>query len=200
VKLAKRRGVLECRLALAVVLGCSGNTHIYPIDRSRGTGGASNASSSTSSSSGCTMGAIDLDVDDAGTRHFPAACAGVSPSMAKAAVGYLVEGGAAPGAHDLHVAGCASADAGAEGVALTIPQVLAAGMFASGDATYTPPMGSTWTTMDGGAFALSLTKLGPVGDTIEGTFTASVSPPMSQASHALSGWFHVCHAADVIAP
>jgi hypothetical protein len=65
---------------------------------------------------------------------------------------------------------------------------------------YSDPGGSTWG-FPNDQHTITYTKLGMVGDTIEGTFTATVSHVMNgNAAHLLSGSFIVCHQPDELVP
>ena len=173
-----------------------------------GTGGdATTTTSSTSSGSGtggagggsACSGFIDVSEDGGATQHFASICEGTwGSSETMTAVGYHFSGGAAPGADHLEIIGCASAGAKSAGLHLTTPKVDAPGTFTDGSASYTNSMGAGWSTgFD--PYKIVITKLGPPGGVIEGTFTLSVTGP-TDSMKKLTGTFHVCRVADQNAP
>jgi hypothetical protein len=176
-----------------------------------GAGAAASSASSGSTSGaggaggGACVGAIDLVVDGA-PEHLPSACSGYNPQMSLQAIGYLIEGGVVPpddggvslGGPRLEMFGCASAAVASEGVELLAYDVTAPGSFTVGLVRYTDAGGLSWGMMSD-PFVLDVTKLGPVGDSIEGTVTATVSMG-GNAAHDITGSFHVCRAPDEIFP
>jgi hypothetical protein len=79
---------------------------------------------------------------------------------------------------------------------------MAAGDYGTGTdiVQYTDPLGSTWG-FSNDSFKVTITNLGSRGDTIDGTFTATLSHVMNgNAAHNLSGSFSVCHQPDELVP
>jgi hypothetical protein len=132
--------------------------------------------------------------------HLASDCASDTwnPGMATTPVGYLLEGGVAPGLSNLNVYGCVSKAVNSEGISLLVSGVKAPGTFTSGTATYTDAGGAAWS--NGGALMVTVTKLGAVGGTIEGTLSATVTHPPSQVAQTIAGSFKVCHIGDELVP
>jgi hypothetical protein len=104
----------------------------------------------------------------------------------------------APGLSTLFVDGCVSTANNAVGVSFSVPMVTATGSFTSGSVTYTDSSAAQWT--NPANFDVTLTKLGVVGDTLEGTFSGDVIHPPSQVAQMVSGSFKVCRLPDEDAP
>ncbi len=197
----------------------SGSTTTSSSTTSSGTGGStsssstSSSSSTTSSTSGSTsssttssstggtgcVGSVDLTVAGQAV-HLGTNCAsdGYDPSNSMTPSGYLLEGGAPPGASTLMTYGCVSETAGAQGLALSVPNVKAAGTFTTGTLTYTDANGKVWS--NSGGFSVTVTTLGAEGDTIVGTVSSGIISPPSQVALQLTGSFTVCHTADELTP
>jgi hypothetical protein len=207
---------LSAVVPAALLAACSGN--VATVGSGSGSGGSSTTSSSaggaatssgTSSSSGSTgssgggcVSSIDLAVDNAAPKHLTSICAGASwnPTNSAAPIGYGVEGGFTNMFIAQHVLGCVGAAAGSEGIELVTYMAMSPGKYTSGSSTYTDPMGGVWTTIGATSYQVTLTKVGPVGDSIEGTFSDFVGQPMKQQAHPLTGSFHVCHVPDEQVP
>ncbi len=168
-----------------------------------GSGSSSTGSSGTSTSSGgaggSCVGWVDVTVNEA-TLQFQSNCAsdGWNPGMSAAPSGYIWSGGPPPGGTGLNLYGCATEAAGSPGLSLQVPSVTAPGTFAGGTATYTDEGGGVWSSP--GTSTVVVTQLGAVGQTIEGTFTATVSNPPADGMEDISGSFSVCHIHDEQAP
>ncbi len=145
------------------------------------------------------MGSVDLVVGNAAPLHLPSDCASDTwnPSMSTTPAGYLMQGGPPPGASTLDGFGCVSKAVASEGLSFSVAGVKAPGTFTSGTATYTDAQGANWVS---GAFNLTVTKLGAVGDTIEGSLTATVTHPPSLVAQSISATFKVCHIEDQDVP
>jgi hypothetical protein len=162
---------------------------------------SSTGSGGTSSSTGGGACAGYIDMSEAGgdKLHFASICAGYwGSSETMTAVGYHFAGGAAPGADEIDINGCAGTAAGSAGVTLQTPKVAAPGTFTDGAITYTDGNGVVWSTM-ADAYQIVITKLDAPGGVIEGTFTGTVSG-VGTAKKSLTGAFHVCRVADENAP
>jgi hypothetical protein len=115
--------------------------------------------------------------------------------MSSAAIGFLLQGGPAPGLHDLHIVGCQFPMVGSQGIQMIAAGVTAPGQFSAGTMSYTDPMGQQWSAS---AFQVNVTKLGPVGDTIEGWYFGMLQH--GTASMEVKGGFQVCHVPDEDVP
>jgi hypothetical protein len=127
--------------------------------------------------------------------------------MSPQALGYLIEGGVVPPPVDggasldgprLQMFGCVSATQASEGVELLAYDVSGPGSFTVGVVLYTDAAGTAWGLMSD-PFVLDVTRIGAVGDSIEGTVKANVSRG-GNAAHELAGSFHVCRAPDESVP
>ena len=179
-----------------------------------GTGGAGGTSTtttthttSTTSSSSSTGGAggteclgeLEVVVDNGAPVPFASMCQGAWGSdESNKAVGYMFSGGPAPGSQGLVVLGCAHSYAGSQGIILAPRNATSPGTYTAGTATYTDENGGSWGA-DGDPFHMTVTKLGPVGGSIEGTFQALVTHG-GNAGHNVSGTFNVCRVSDMLAP
>jgi hypothetical protein len=114
------------------------------------------------------------------------------------AVGYHFAGGAAPGADEIDMNGCAGTGNNAAGLQFQTPKVTAPGTFLDGAVSYTDAAGVTLSTA-GDAYKMVITRLDPPGGVIEGTFDATVTGP-TDAKRTLTGTFHVCRVANEDAP
>jgi hypothetical protein len=226
----KRTSILLTFLPLVVFTACGGSVAANGTTTSSGSGGSgstssttgstsssgstststgsststsssSTTSSSTSTSSSTTggpacVGSAQLMVGDAPVQ-LPSNCASDTwGSTATTPVGYVQAGGASADQNTLVIFGCVSAAAGSQGIVLSAPNVTAPGTFTGGTATYTDMSGNDWT----GTPQVVVTTLGAVGDTIEGTFTASVTHPPSQIAENVTGTFSVCRIGDQLTP
>jgi hypothetical protein len=128
-------------------------------------------------------------------------CAGTwNPKMTTQAEGYVLQGGPAPGVYALHIVGCASAAANSEGLDISLSDAKAPATYTAGLVRYTDPQGSGWGYAND-PFKVTITKLGAVGDTVEGTFSATVAHVMNgNAAHLLTGAFTVCRQPDEDVP
>ncbi|MEP7119676.1 MAG: hypothetical protein ABJE95_02155 [Byssovorax sp.] len=196
--------------------GGSGSTTSSGSNSTSGTGvggGASTSSTSgtaaTSSASGSgTTGAgggnacsgyIDLTENNEVKMHFPSICMGSwGSNETMTAVGYHFAGGAAPGADEIDIHGCATTGAGSAGLLLRTPKVTAPGTFLDGDASYTDAAGVQLSS-SADPYKIVITKLDPPGGVIEGTFDVTVTSP-TDAKKTLVGSFHVCRVADENVP
>ena len=89
----------------------------------------------------------------------------------------------------LRVVGCKTSAAKSEGVVLEALNANTVGTYTMGTPHYTDTNGMAWGT-GADPFNMVVTKLGPAGQPIEGTFTAT------SGAHSLTGSFHVCHGTD----
>jgi hypothetical protein len=149
---------------------------------------------------GCA-GYIDLTEDNGAPMHWTSICFdawGWPSSMT--AVGYLMSGGPAPGAHELDVEGCQNSGdlVASPGIHLTASNAMSPGTYTTGSIRYTDAMSTLWG-VPGDGVAITVTTIGPVGGHIEGTFSGSVSHG-GNAAHLLAGSFDVCRVADELAP
>jgi hypothetical protein len=204
-----KRILVLASISLAISAGCGGTTVTAVGSGSGGstttkttttgttTSGLTLSSSSSSSSSGsgaCTgvPSWIDMAVDNGAPEHLTSWCPGSvwNPENSTTPFGYEFA------VAELHVVGCG----GVEGIELVATPATAPGAFTMGSAKYTDPMGGVWWTMPGSMFQVTVTKLGPLGDTIEGTFSAWTEQPNKQQAHPVTGSFHVCHVEDLLPP
>jgi hypothetical protein len=172
--------------------------------------GAGGASASTSSASGTTgssgtggsgacSGFIDVTETGGVPQHFASICAGSwGSSETMTAVGFHFAGGAAPGADEIDINGCATAAAGSAGLHLRTPKVSAPGTFLDGDADYVDAAGVPLSSA-ADPYKIVITKLDQPGGVIEGTFDLTVTGP-TDGKKALTGTFHVCRVANEDAP
>jgi hypothetical protein len=130
---------------------------------------------------------------------FTSVCASAvgNPDMISTAYGYLVLGGVNPGMSSLQIYGCQSASIGSEGVYLTSSDVKGPGTFANGLMYFTDAMGGLWSSVKS---SLTVTKIGPVGDTIEGYFNGAFAEPSHPNLLVVKGTFSVCHGPDLAGP
>jgi hypothetical protein len=182
----------------------SGSTSSTTTSSSTTSSGTTTSSSSSTGSSsgdgGCTTGSIELVLDFGAPETLSSACMGSwNPKNVPGAEGYVIAGGPPPGGYDLFVVGCASNAAVSEGLLLEA-SAMTPGTYTTGMVQYTDPGGSQWA-YPIGPFKITYTKLGMVGDTIEGTFAATVTHVMNgNAAHQLEGSFVVCHQPDELLP
>jgi hypothetical protein len=116
--------------------------------------------------------------------------------MSNAAIGYLVQGGPAPGISDLHIVACSGPNPKSEGIHIIQQNVMGPGMFFGNGTTFVDALGTPWTAL---MIEVNVTKLGPVGDTIEGNYFGSFGGP-GQPLLNVKGDFHVCHTPDQEVP
>jgi hypothetical protein len=166
---------------------------------SSGTSSSSSSSTSSSGSTGC-VGSVDVTVGGM-PAHFTSDCATDTwnPGGATTALGYLFEGGPAPGVSDLEIYGCVSTAAGSQGISISVPGVTAPGTFGDGSASYTLS-GGGGTFTNTGSLNVVVTTLGATGDTIEGTFSGALFDPPTTLTLDVSGSFTVCHIKDELTP
>ena len=195
--------------SLALLLAaCGGNVEIGSSGATSGAGGSTaTGSTGAGETGGACVAYVDPVVDDGAPHHLTSVCAsGWNPQMSPQPIGYLIEGGVVPpvdggvslGGPRLEIFGCASAAPGSEGVELLAYDVTAPGKFTVGLTRYTDAGGLSWGMMSD-PFVLHVTKLGAVGDSIEGTVTATVTHG-GNAAHTIAGSFHVCRAPDELVP
>jgi hypothetical protein len=171
-----------------------------------GAGGGASTSSATSGSgtsgaggSSACAGYIDLTENNEAKLHFGSICMGSwGSSETMTAVGYHFAGGAAPGADEIDIDGCATTGANAPGLHLRTPKVSAPGTFLDGAADYTDAAGVPFSTA-GDPYKIVITKLDPPGGVIEGTFELTVTGP-TDGKKTLTGAFHVCRVGDENVP
>jgi hypothetical protein len=122
--------------------------------------------------------------------------------MATTPTGFsFVHGSPPPGGQELYIDGCAAGAPGSEGLHIGLSNAIAPGTYTDGSVDYTDASAATWDAGDPFSFIVAITKLGAVGDSIDGTFTATVTRVMSaDAAHSLSGSFHVCRVKDEVLP
>jgi hypothetical protein len=118
-----------------------------------------------------------------------------NPDMIGTAYGFLLQGGPPPGASTLNIFACQTPSPGSEGIQINVPNVTSTGTFADGTMVFTDPMGVMWFSM---GTNFTVTKLGPVGDTIEGFFDGMFYA--SGKPLAMKGQFQVCHGPNEEAP
>jgi hypothetical protein len=202
--------------------GCSGSTTTM-ISGATGAGGGSSSTSATASSAtsshastsgaggqgtggqgtggqGCT-GFIDVTQDKGAPMHWTSICFdGWGWPSSMTAVGWLLAGGAGPGAHSIDVEGCQNSGdlVASPGIHLSATNAMSPGTYTAGSITYTDSMSTPWG-VPGDGFMMTVTKIDPVGGHIDGTFSGSVSHG-GNAAHALAGSFHVCRVADELVP
>jgi hypothetical protein len=166
-----------------------------------GVGGSTSSATTSGAGGGACMGTVALAVGTGVPDLLTSDCATDTwnPGMAHTPVGYLLEGGPPPGASNLDGYGCASGAASSKGLSFIAPDVKAPGTFTNGTATYTDDQGNVWTNTNGG-FSITITKLGAVGDTIDGIVTATVTHPPSGLAQNVSAKFTLCHINDEDVP
>jgi hypothetical protein len=118
--------------------------------------------------------------------------------MATTPVAYLLQGGVAPGASDLHGYGCASKAANSSGLSFLVDDVTAPGTFTNGSVTYSDATGDTGYVVT--AVTITVTKLGGVGDTVVGSLTGTLTHPPLGVAESLAASFTLCHIPDEDAP
>jgi hypothetical protein len=114
------------------------------------------------------------------------------------AVGYHFAGGAAPGADEIDIHGCATSGNNSPGLLLRTPKVTAPGTFLDGEADYVDAAGVPLSTA-GDPYKIVITRLDPPGGVIEGTFDATVTGP-TDGKKTVTGTFHVCRVGDQDVP
>jgi hypothetical protein len=195
-----------CAAALAV-LGCSSNVNVAPA----GTGGApTDVDGGAAPSPAATAGSGGFGATGgSGGAAEVEPCAGFVGSVSvlgdgpdqlyEAVASGRVVWGKGSGRH-LEIRGCAEetcirSDGGAE-LALVTSADAVGPTFAGGVVDYRAPSGVTY---QGDAAQVKLAAFGAVGEPIDGSFEAVVSPP-SAAAIAISGSFLVCRGHDFLAP
>jgi hypothetical protein len=118
-----------------------------------------------------------------------------NPNMGSSAIGYLLQGGPPPGLNDLHIVACQFPMVGSEGIQILASNVTGPGMFSKGAAVYIDAMGEPWSAT---VFQVNVSKLGPVGDTIEGWYFGMFQ--LNNATIGVKGNFVVCHVPDEEVP
>jgi hypothetical protein len=190
--------------------GGTGGSASTTSSGSDGTGVGGGASTSSTSASGTTgsngtggssacSGYIDVVENGEASQHFGSNCMGSwGSSETMTAVGFHFAGGAAPGADEIDINGCATAGNNAAGLHLRTPKVSAPGTFLDGAADYTDAAGAPFSSA-ADPYKIVITKLDAPGGVIEGTFDLTVTGP-TDAKKALKGSFHVCRVADQDVP
>jgi hypothetical protein len=166
-----------------------------------GTGGdVSTTTTGTGAGGGACEGYVDLVVGNGAPLHLTSDCASDSNDQDATATasGFLTEGGPSPGVSLVHVFGCVTKGLQSQGLAFYADDVTGPGTSVSGTATYTDAQGSDWTSV--GGFDVTITKLGAVGDTIEGTLGTAVTHPPSDIAEPITATFKVCHIKDELVP
>jgi hypothetical protein len=180
---------------------------------SAGTGGSAAASTSAASSGGTggqgtggqgtggagpCVGNISLAIDNKALQIFSFECAGdTDANQATTPVGYQFAGNLPGAPQGLRIVGCKTAAAGSEGVVLSAFDAHDVGTYTMGLPQYTDAGGMVSGKGDD-PFNMVVTALGPLGQPIDGTFTATSTS--GAVSHSLTGSFHVCHSADFLPP
>jgi hypothetical protein len=101
---------------------------------------------------------------------------------------------------ELRIEGCAMAAPNSEGLHIALTSASAPGMYGTGLLRYTDKVGSPWG-WPGDPWSVTITMYGMTGQSIDGSFTGSVSHIMGgNAAHLLEGSFHVCHIEDELTP
>ena len=162
--------------------------------------GTTTVGTTSTGGAGCN-GSVDLAFDGQPLHLLSSVCGNTwNPTMATGATGFIFAGGPAPGVEGLNLDGCASLDDGSEGLQLSLPSVTGPGKVVAGSAQYNQKLGETLFSVDN-SLVVDITKLGAVGDTIEGSFSMVLSAnPMTMAEHKLTGTFSVCHVPDEDVP
>ena len=190
--------LLLAALPFVAFAACGGSVATEGTTGSSSSSSGSSSSSASSSSSGgaACVGSVSLSVGGAALQ-FASSCASNiwTPSPSTTPVGYLLVS-TEPGMTFLNVFGCASEASASQGLALDVLDLTGTGTgtFTSGTATYTDAGGAAWSS--NGALDVVVTKLGAVGDTIDGTFSATVTHPPSQIAQSITGSFSVCRIVD----
>jgi hypothetical protein len=117
-------------------------------------------------------------VGDGGTQAFASNCALDlwNPNGATSPVAYQTQGGAT----DFTIYACATVASNAAGMSIVVYGLVTGPGTFSTSVQYTDPTGKGWA----GPGTLVLTKVGSVGDTVEGTFTGMLTLPATQAFEA----------------
>jgi len=110
--------------------------------------------------------------------------------------GFYVNGGPAPGVHNLDVEGCATADSGSQGLRLVADKADAPSTY-PGSVLYRDAQAQEWADM-GGSAKITFDNIGAVGDVIEGSYVATVYHGAGVMD--LKGSFRVCHVEDENVP
>lgn len=205
-----------CACLVAALVACGSSVDPDSGGTSSGGGGGgtttgttTSTTSTTSTSSeggagggtggGSCSGYVDVAADNGAPTHYATFCSGGWGSgESSTAVGYLFEGGPAPGVQVFQIVGCLGAGPGSEGITLGVDDATAPGTYTKGSTQWIDPGGGAWG-VEGDPFDVTITKLDPVGGVVEGTFSAMVTHG-GNAAHALSGAFHVCRVSDMLAP
>ena len=172
-----------------------------------GGGGAASSHASTSSTTGSASssgtggqgcsGYIDVVEDNGAPVHWAAVCYGTWGAMSSTtAVGYLFSGGA-PGAQALRIEGCENSGdfVASPGILMSASNAMSPGTYTKGTTSYIDSMGMSWG-IPGDGFSMTVTKLDPVGGSIDGTFSGFVSNG-GNAAHSLTATFHVCRVPEL---
>ncbi|MEJ7731223.1 MAG: hypothetical protein WKG00_18655 [Polyangiaceae bacterium] len=176
-------------------------------DASSGEGGASAASTGsgfggvgTSSTTGaggtpaaCAGAFVEVTIDAGPTSTLGSVCGDDwSAQFSSVPAGYYVSGGPAQAVSSLHLVGCANATPDSEGLRLSA-QVDGPGAY-GGQALYTDQAKNLFPELPAGSVALTLSSVGQVGETIEGTYQAMVAK--DEIAFSIKGAFRVCHVED----
>ncbi len=143
-------------------------------------------------------GTITVAIDNGAPQTFASTCNGNGSDLTDTALGYVFAGGAVGSPHGIRIVGCTTAEPSAQGVIMEALDAGGAGTFTSGNTYYTDENGDAWG-VPNDPFEMTLTKVEPTGGVIEGTFSV-IATHGGNAAHSLSGSFHVCHVADLLAP
>jgi hypothetical protein len=139
-------------------------------------------------------------IDNGAPEQFTSLCDTTwNPSNATSPIGYVFTAGQPP-ASELRIEGCAMAAANSEGLHFHLAAASGPGTYTTGLVQYTDTGGSRWG-WPGDPLSVKVTTYGMTGQSIDGTFTATVSHIMNgNAAHFLQGSFHVCHIEDELTP
>ena len=196
-------GLAACGSSVETI-GGSGGANTTTTHTGTGTTTTTTTTTWTSSGGGSgggspCAGEIQLVVDNGSPEILTSICQGAwGSSESSKAVGYIFSGGPYPGTQGLVVLGCAGPEAASEGILLSPADAIAPGHYTAGTTSYTDPGGITWG-VSGDPFDMTVTALGPVGGSIQGTFSVMVTHG-GNAAHDIEGTFDVCHVTDLNAP
>ena len=127
------------------------------------------------------------------TTKLGSSCVGTWGTMwTSVPTGFYIDGGPAPGIHLLRIEGCATANTGSQGVRVLADNADAPSTYL-GSVGYQDAQGQVWATM-GDSAKITLDKIGPVGDVIEGSYVTKVYNGVGVMD--LAGSFRVCHVED----
>ena len=160
-------------------------------------GGGDSSVPDAGQDAGNCVGSVDVVVDNGALEHWTFECAGeLYANQYSSPIGYLYTSNGS-GQHGLKLVACRSAALNSEGMALYVDSAAGVGAYMAGTPKYTDGsgglFGKSWDPFD-----VVVTAFGPEGQPIEGTL--AVSPSKNNASHTLSGSFHVCRAVDYVGP